>query len=133
MPTQCTTKPIRILQINTQRSNFKTHTILNETTGKYDLVLIQEPWIGDISGGNRGSPVHKVWKLYIPIQKIRQGDRPHIITYFRHNRSDIKITMHLDIATDPDFQILKISQKPHVSIIIFNIYNAKDTHNTHTH
>jgi hypothetical protein len=76
MPTQHTTKLIRILQINTQHSNYKTHMILNKTAGKYDLLLIQEPWIGNISGGNRGPPAHKAWKLYIPIQTIRQGDRP---------------------------------------------------------
>jgi hypothetical protein len=85
-----------------------------------------------MGGGNRGPPAHKAWKLYIPIQSIRQGDCPHVITYCRHNRSNIKITMHSDIATDPDFQILKISQKPHASIIIFNIYNAKDANNIHT-
>jgi hypothetical protein len=38
----------------------------------------------------------------------------------------------LDIATDPDFQILELSQKPHTPIIIFNIYNAKDANNIHT-
>jgi hypothetical protein len=57
--------------INTQRSNYKTHTILNKTAGKYDLLLIQEPWIVYIGGGNRGLPAHKAWKLYIPIQSIR--------------------------------------------------------------
>jgi hypothetical protein len=132
MQTQCTTKPIRILQINTQRSNYKIHTILNKTAGKYDILLIQEPWIGDIGGGNRGPPAHNTWKPYIPIQSIRQGDCPRVITYFRHNRSDIKITMRSDIATDPDFQILELSQKPYTPIIIFNIYNAKDANNTHT-
>jgi hypothetical protein len=40
--------------------------------------------------------------------------------------------MHSDIATDPDFQILELSQKPHASIIIFNIYNTKDANNIHT-
>jgi hypothetical protein len=124
--TKHTTKSIRILQINTQGSNYKTYTILNKTAGKYNLLLIQEPWIGNISGGNRGPPAHKAWTLYIPTQSIRQGDHPHVI------RSDIKITMHSNIATDPDFQILKISQKPYASIIIFNIYNAKDANNIHT-
>jgi hypothetical protein len=43
-------KLIKLLQINTQCLNFRTHTILNESTGKYDIILIQEPWIGDIGG-----------------------------------------------------------------------------------
>jgi hypothetical protein len=125
MQTQRTTKLIKILQINTQQSNYKTHTILNKTAGKYDILLIQEPWIGDIGNGNRGPPAHNTWKPYLPIQSIRQGDRPQVITYFRHNRSNIKITTCSDIATDPDFQILELSQKPYTPIIIFNIYNAK--------
>jgi hypothetical protein len=40
--------------------------------------------------------------------------------------------MRSDIATDPDFQILELSQKPHTLIIIFNIYKAKDANNIHT-
>jgi hypothetical protein len=40
--------------------------------------------------------------------------------------------MRSDIAIDPDFQILELSQKPYTPIIIFNIYNAKDTNNTYT-
>jgi hypothetical protein len=41
---------------------------------------------------------------------------------------------HRPRLPNPDFQILKISQKPHALIIIFNIYiyNAKDANNTHT-
>jgi hypothetical protein len=59
MLTQYTTKPIKLLQINTQCSNFKTYTILNETMGRYNIHLIQEPWIGNIGGGNRGPLAHK--------------------------------------------------------------------------
>src|SRR3979490_1049228 len=103
MATHHFTKPINILQINTQRSNYKTHTILNETAGKYDILLIQEPWIGDIGNGNRGPPAHKAWQPVIPIQMIRPGDRPRILAYIRHNRSDFKATMRSDIALDPDF------------------------------
>jgi hypothetical protein len=115
-----------------QCSNFKNHTILNETAGKFDILLIQEPWIGEIRNGNRGPPAHKAWQPIIPIQTIRKGDRPRILTYARHNRSDIKITMRSDIAIDPDFQILEVTQKPHPPIFIINLYNGKDTNNIYT-
>jgi hypothetical protein len=115
-----------------QRSNFKNHTILNETAGKFDILLIQEPWIGEISSGNRGPPAHKAWQPIIPIQTIRKGDRPRILTYARHNRSDIKVTMRSDIAIDPDFQIIEVTQKPHPPIFIINLYNSKDANNIYT-
>jgi hypothetical protein len=50
MSAQYTTKPINPLQNNTQHSNLRTHTSLNETAGKYDIILIQIPWIGNIGG-----------------------------------------------------------------------------------
>jgi hypothetical protein len=132
MPQQCTMKPLRLLQINTQRSNFKTHTILNETAGKFNILLIQEPWIGKISSSNRGPPAHRAWQPFIPIQTIRTGDRPRVLTCIRHNRSDLKVTLCSDLALDPDFQILEIMQKPHPPIYIMNIYNSKNTNNTYT-
>jgi hypothetical protein len=132
MPHQCTTKPLQLLQINTQRSNFKTHTILNKTAGKYNILLIQEPWIGEIGSGNRGLPAHKAWQPFIPIQSICTGDCPRVLTYIRHNRSDLKVTLRSDLALDPDFQILEIMQKPHTPIFIINIYNGKDTNNIYT-
>jgi hypothetical protein len=132
MPHQCTTKPIRLLQINTQCTNVKTHAILNETAGKFDILLIQEPWIGEISNGNRGPPAHKAWQPFIPIQAIHRGDQPRGLTYTRLNRSDIKITICSDLALDPDFKILEVTQKPHPPICIFNLYNGKDTNNIYT-
>jgi hypothetical protein len=83
------------------------------TAGKYDVLLMQEPWIGNIGGGNRGPPAHKAWQPVIPIQTIRKGDRPKVLAYIRHNRSDFKVTMRSDIALNPNFQILEITQKPH--------------------
>jgi hypothetical protein len=125
-------KPLPLLQRNTQRSNFKTHTILNETAGKFNILLIQEPWISEIGSGNRGPPAHRAWQLFIPIQTICTGDRPRVLTYIRHNRSDLKVTLHSDLALDPDFQILEITQKPHPPIFIVNLYNSKDTNNIYT-
>jgi hypothetical protein len=132
MPHHRITKPLRLLQINTQCSNFKTHTILNETAGKFNILLIQEPWIGEIGSGNRGPPAHKAWQPFIPIQAIRTGDHPRVLTYIRHNRSDIKITMCSDLALDPDFQILEVTQKPHLPIFIINLCGSKNTNNIYT-
>jgi hypothetical protein len=120
---------IKLLQINAQCSNFKTHTILNKTTGKYNIILIQEAWISNIGGENRGPPAHKAWQPFIPIQTIWQEDHIQVMAYFRHKRTNLKITMCSDIAIDPDPQILKIMHKAHPPNIIFNLYNAKDANN----
>jgi hypothetical protein len=99
---------------------------------KYDILLIQEPWIGEIGSSNRGPPAHRAWQLFIPIQSIHTGDCPRVLTYIRHNRSDLKVTLCSHLALDPDYQIVEITQKPHPPIFIINIYNGKDTNNTYT-
>jgi hypothetical protein len=37
-----------------------------------------------------------------------------------------------DLALDPDFQILEITQKPHTPIFIIKLYNGKNTNNIYT-
>jgi hypothetical protein len=50
----------------------------------------------------------------------------------RHNRSNLKVTLHSDLALDPNFHILEITQTLHPPIFIVNIYNGKDTNNIYT-
>jgi hypothetical protein len=106
--------------------------ILNETASKYNILLLQEPWIGDIGGGNRGPPAHSTWQPFIPIQTIHKDDCPKVLIYIRHNRPDLKVMMHSDLALDLDFQILEIMRKPHPPMFILNLYNGKDTNNIST-
>jgi hypothetical protein len=40
--------------------------------------------------------------------------------------------MRSNIAIDPDFQILEVTQKPHPPIFIINLYNSKDANNIYT-
>jgi endonuclease/exonuclease/phosphatase family metal-dependent hydrolase len=40
--------------------------------------------------------------------------------------------MRSDLALDPDFQILEVTQKPHSPIFISNLYNGKDANNIYT-
>jgi hypothetical protein len=39
---------------------------------------------------------------------------------------------YTNLALDPDFQILGVTQKPHLPIFIINLYNGKDTNNIYT-
>jgi hypothetical protein len=40
--------------------------------------------------------------------------------------------MHSDLAIDPDFQIIEVTQKPRPPIFIINLYNGKDANNIYT-
>jgi hypothetical protein len=53
-PSKVPTQPIRVLQLNANRSNLVMHAALNAAAGTYDIVLFQEPWWGKIAGDQTG-------------------------------------------------------------------------------
>ena len=53
-PTE-TLPPVRVFQMNANRKNDVTHTMLNHEhiRNNYDVLLIQEPWFGRMTNGTR--------------------------------------------------------------------------------
>ncbi|KZT65666.1 hypothetical protein DAEQUDRAFT_768721 [Daedalea quercina L-15889] len=119
-------KPIRILQLNANTQNSTIHALLNTATDEdsADIVLITEPWWGNI-GGDKQGPVSEAaasWTPILPVSAVPAGKRPRAMAYAR-KRSDYTITLRSDLANDLDLQILEIAQDPRPPTIIANIYN----------
>ncbi|KAL6298147.1 Endonuclease/exonuclease/phosphatase, partial [Sparassis latifolia] len=121
-----TTKPIRVLQLNANTQNRAIHSLLNSTVGEdgFDIVLITEPWWGNIGGGNKGPVAESAmgWTAIIPVSAILKGKRPRAMAYV-HKRADFTVTLRSDLANDLDMQILEVQQAPHPTTLIVNIYN----------
>lgn len=49
-----TTQPIKMIQLNTNHSNIVCHALLNDAIREYDILLVTEPWYGDIGNNTKG-------------------------------------------------------------------------------
>lgn len=77
------TKPIRVAQLNTNRSNIVCHMMLNTFIDKFDIVLVTEPWWGDIGNEQKGPASLTAWIPILPTVKIPQDRRPRVMAYVK--------------------------------------------------
>jgi hypothetical protein len=117
------TKPIYVMQLNTNRKNLVSHTILNDYIDRFDIILTSEPWRGDVGNGVQGPVAHHAWTPLLPVGTVKQGQRPGVMAYVKQ-RKDFTVTLRSDIAEDLDIQILDVQQKPHPTTMIVNIYSS---------
>lgn len=118
------TAPIRILQLNTNRSNIICHTALNKLIKDVDILLLNEPWFGQIGRGVKGPVGHPAWIPILPSPNLPENTIPRVMAYIQQ-RQDFTVTLRSDLANDADMQILEITQPPHPCTIIVNIYNQR--------
>lgn len=118
------TNPIRIIQLNTNRRNIVCHALLNSTTCNFDIVLLTEPWFGNIGNSQRGPVAGPGWVPILPLQPIPDNVTPRVMAYVRR-RNDFTVTLRSDLASDADLQILQIDQPPHTPVIVANVYNQR--------
>src|ERR1700693_4558434 len=104
------TKPIRIIQLNLNRSNKITHTLLNSAAGEYDIALVQEPWFNNIGNDTLGPVAHQCWTPILPTLPIPEGNQPRVMAYTSRSRDDYSVILRLDLAKNYDFQILEVKQ-----------------------
>lgn len=120
--------PLRILQLNTYKSSPTVHALLNAACGKFDLLLLQEPWYGNIGNDHDGPTAHESWQPILPCYPIPQGTRPRVMAYISRDdrwlRRDLEITARTDLIDSLDAQVLEIRLGRHPPILIGNIYNA---------
>ena len=121
-----TAKPIRFVQLNTNRKPETIHALLNDNAKERDVLIIQEPRWGRIGTDGRGQPIigpigHRAWTPILPMTTITEGTTPRVMIYFR-NRADYTVTLRSDIAKDLDLQVIDITQGTHTFTIV-NIYN----------
>lgn len=120
--------PLRILQLNTYKSNPTVHALLNAACGKFDLLLLQEPWYGNIGNGNDGPTAHEAWQPILPCYPIPQGTRPRVMAYVSRDdrwlRRDLEITARTDLVDSLDAQALEVRLGRHPPVLIANVYNA---------
>ncbi|KAF9255493.1 hypothetical protein L218DRAFT_1008509 [Marasmius fiardii PR-910] len=124
------TKPIRVIQLNTQKNKNNLLMLLNRVDDPTDIVILQEPpwsFIGtDRKNGNQidGPPGMAGWVPILPVPARSPDDpRPPTMAYVRQ-REDFTVELHTDIIEDPYIQWLDIHQTGKRDITIINIYNV---------
>ncbi len=118
------TAPIRFLQLNTNRSNSVCHTALNKLVKVADVILLNEPWFGQIGHNVRGPANHPAWVPILPTSHLPDDIIPRVMAYVQR-RHDFTVTLRSDLASDADMQILEITQPPNPPTIVVNIYNQR--------
>jgi ribonuclease HI len=126
-------RQINIYSLNTARTNAVAHHSLQIAAThphKFDIVLHQEPWWGNISARDdaMGEARAAGWNVLLPVT-IPQGEplRPRVLTYFRQG-TDLEIVQRTDIIQNHDIQILDIKRPGTLqrTIRLINIYNAPE-------
>ena len=118
------TKAIHFLQLNTNHSNTIGHTLLNELVKEADVLLINEPWFGNIGNEIKGPVAHPSWMPILPVTHLLNDTIPRAMAYIQ-KRDDFIVTLRSDLAHNADMQILEIAQPPHPKTLIINIYNQQ--------
>ena len=120
---------IRVHSLNVNHSNAATHATMHHITTQkdlpYDIILIQEPWWGEVN--STFTTVSLVgWQLTLPKLIIPQNEQPRMVAYHRIGMG-INLILRTDIAQDPDYMIMNIKREgalwPQITLI--NIYNQK--------
>ncbi len=120
---------IRVCSLNVNHSNAATHAAMHHITTQkdlpYDIILIQEPWWGEVN--STFTTVSLVgWQLTLPKLIIPQNEQPRMVAYHRIGMG-INLILRTDIAQDPDYMIMNIKREgalwPQITLI--NIYNQK--------
>ena len=114
------TSSIRIVQHNGYRSNISVTTALENCDA--DILLVSEPWWGEIGGDNFGGVKHPGYDTLLPTQTVPADARPRVMAYVRR-REDFQVALRVDLVQDLDFLLLEIQQRPHPSVLIAHIYN----------
>jgi len=126
-------RQINIYSLNTARTNAVVHHSLQIAAThphKFDIVLHQEPWWGNISARDNamGEARAAGWNVLLPVTNP-QGEpcRPRVLTYFRQG-TDLEIVQCTDIIQNYNIQILDIKRPGTLqqTIQLINIYNAPE-------
>ncbi|KAI6118324.1 hypothetical protein F5141DRAFT_963582, partial [Pisolithus sp. B1] len=94
------------------------------TIHDFDIILLTEPWFGNIGNNQRGPVAGPGWTPTLPVQPIPDEITPRVMAYVRR-RNDFTVMLRSDLAKDADIQILQIDQPPHTPVIVANIYNQR--------
>ncbi|KAG6887077.1 hypothetical protein C0992_000907 [Termitomyces sp. T32_za158] len=103
-------------------------TTERQTDDKFDIILVTEPWWGEIGNGQRGPAALGAWIPIPPTATIPAERRPRVMAYAKR-RQDFTITLRSDLAKDLDIQVLDISQANYPTVTIVNIYNQPKSRN----
>ena len=124
---------VKILWVNTRRSNPRLHAILNSNKHA-DLILVQEPWfdkIGTVRSDfdpegtdTLGTVANPLWDILYP--KHDTGERCKVVAYRRISSTSFTVTNRLDLASNYHTLTLDI----HMDTETFRIYNIY--HDAHT-
>ena len=124
---------IRFFQNNVNRSNTLTHALLNSMCGKYEVILIQEPWRGRIGtarddqnpNGSEifGEPQQRNWLQFIPVPSDVGRDSPsRVSVYVSKHVPLLRVSQRTDLIEHPDILALQFSLG-NKELLVINVYN----------
>ena len=127
---------IRFLSINVNKANYISHALLNSLVESFDVILVQEPWVGKI-GSNRSDSdplgtevtgmVHqRFWTQFVPLPPSPDAS-PRVVTYVNKSLNTHHVSLHSDIFSHPDV-LLEFSTPSLSPFFVLNVYN--DSSNT---
>ena len=122
---------INIFSLNVACKNDVAHHaihIASTHNRRFDIMLHQEPWYGQISEHDMGEARGAGWTVITPVVRTPTVIcRPRVMAYVRQN-TDLKVVQRTDLLEDFDIQILDIEcQGAHQRTVrIVNIYNVPE-------
>ncbi len=126
---------LRVCSLNVNHSNVATHAamhhILTQKDPPFDIILVQEPWWGEINSSHTTVSLAR-WQVTLPKLTIAQNECPRMVSYHRLGMG-INLMLRTDIAQGLDYMIMNIGRDgaSWPQTILINIYNqkAQDTNN----
>lgn len=118
-------RPIRILQINANRSIDIMNSLHAEHLQQTDIILYQEPGFAARPAPPFLPPNLPGFTPYLPapIEDIRRQDKtPRVMAYARA-KDDMTIVPRYDICRDLDMMVLEVQQPGRRAALVVNVYN----------
>ena len=123
---------VRFLSINANKANYISHALLNSLADTFDVVLIQEPWVGKI-GSNRSDSdplgidvtglVHqRVWTQFVPLPPSPDV-KLRVVTYVNKSFNTHYVSLRSDVFCHPDVLLLEFTAPSVPPFFLLNVYN----------
>ena len=118
---------IWILQLNYRKSTNITQGCLETAVTTADIVLLQEPHVGEWSDQRGGFKIisHPSFTCLLPPGHNNNTIKPRVATFVSKTFPHLKVNIRPDIFDDPYLQVLEVSAPGVPTFLLFNIYNER--------
>lgn len=115
----------RMMQHNCQRTSKTIYSILECTTDKPDIVMIEEAYTFQDPNDDTWIQTIDHLTFHTVTQKYKPDHHTRVTTYINNTNPYITYQLRLDIIDNPDIQFIEISTPSIALLHHFNLYNQK--------